>query len=71
MPLQDIAERIADQQHLDAGRAGGCGEGRVVAGQHDDLLAVLLETAQSGEGDISHQEILVGAPKAGAGKRCL
>ncbi|MNR35513.1 hypothetical protein D3C85_1533640 [compost metagenome] len=58
MALQDIAERVADQQHLDAGRASGCGEGGVVAGQHDDLHAVLLELLQCSESDVSHHDIL-------------
>ena len=37
--LQHHAERIADQQRIDAAGFGHAGEGGVIAGQHDNLLA--------------------------------
>ena len=37
--LQHVAQRIADQQDVDAGLVQHAREGRVVAGQHRDLLA--------------------------------
>ncbi|MCY1554235.1 hypothetical protein D9M68_907950 [compost metagenome] len=55
MPLQHHAEGIADQQHVDAGLAGGLGESGVIAGQHGDLLAALLEALQGGQGNVRHE----------------
>ncbi|VTQ32412.1 Uncharacterised protein [Pseudomonas aeruginosa] len=52
--LQYHSERISDQKHVHAGLAGGVGEGGVVAGQHGDLLAALLQPLQGGQGYIRH-----------------
>ena len=54
MALQDHAQGVADQQHLDSGLAGNLGEGGVVAGQHGDFLTALLEALQGGQGYIRH-----------------
>jgi hypothetical protein len=63
--LNDHAERIADEQHIDA-RAVGCGsERRVVGGQHRDLVTVFRHAASAGT--------VTGASfggEAGAGELC-
>ncbi len=49
--LDHHAERIADQQHVDAGAFAERGEARVVGGQHRDLLAVAGHRRERGDGD--------------------
>jgi hypothetical protein len=51
MTLHDHAERITDEQHIDAGTIGGGGERRVVGGQHRDLLAVRRHPRERRNGD--------------------
>jgi len=48
--LDDHAERIADQQHVDTGTIGGRGERRVVGGQHRDPATVACHLHQRGNG---------------------
>ncbi|MCY1428456.1 hypothetical protein D9M71_443390 [compost metagenome] len=52
--LQDHPQRVAHQQHFDAGLAGGLGEGRVVAGQHGDFFTLGLEAVEGGKGYFRH-----------------
>ena len=40
--LHDVAERVADEQHVDAGRVEDAREGEVVGGEHRDRLAAAL-----------------------------
>ncbi|MNW20978.1 hypothetical protein D3C71_2216390 [compost metagenome] len=54
MALQDHAQRVAHQQHFDAGLAGDLGEGSVVAGQHGDFFTLGLEAMQGGQGYFRH-----------------
>jgi hypothetical protein len=48
--LDDVAQRIADQQHVDAGTIEQASEAGVVAGEHDDLLAGGMEPGEVGLG---------------------
>ncbi|MCY1175339.1 hypothetical protein D9M73_155720 [compost metagenome] len=52
--LQDHPQRVAHQQHFNAGLAGGLGEGRVVAGQHGDFFTLGLEAVKGGKGYFRH-----------------
>ncbi len=54
MALQDHAQGVANQQHIDTRLAGRMGEGGVIAGQHGDLFTVLLEALQGGQGNVRH-----------------
>ena len=49
--LQDIAERIADQERVDARGIQDAGKCGVVAGQHGDLFAGGVHFAQPVQGD--------------------
>jgi hypothetical protein len=46
LPLQHVAERVADQQHVDARAIEQRCEARVVAREHGDLLASLAHRLQ-------------------------
>jgi hypothetical protein len=48
--LDHVAQRIADQQHVDAGAVEQAREAGVVAGEHDDLLAGLIKLGEVGLG---------------------
>ena len=50
MTLHDHAQRIADQDQIDAVGIEGAGEAGVVGGQHDQLLAIALGLGQGGNG---------------------
>ena len=43
MALHHHAERIADQQNLDASGVGNLREAGIVTSEHDDFVAALLE----------------------------
>jgi hypothetical protein len=47
--LHDHAERIADQQHVDAGGVEHAREAGVVAGQHGELLAAFAHRLEGGK----------------------
>ena len=49
--LQDHAERVADQYHLDPGGVQQAGEARVVAGETADALAPRLHGGEGRDGD--------------------
>jgi hypothetical protein len=49
--LHHHAERIADQQHLDAGAIEHARKAGVVAGEYGDLLAALAQRFEGGQGD--------------------
>ena len=49
--LHDHAERVADQQHVDAGFVEQPRERGVVRGEHGDLLAALLHLPEGLDGD--------------------
>jgi hypothetical protein len=51
LALQHVAERIADQQHVDARAIQQRGEARVVTGQHGDLFAGVAHCLQFRHGD--------------------
>jgi hypothetical protein len=55
MALQNHTQGVAHQQYINPGLAGGLGEGGVIAGQHGDFLAALLEAVQGGQGYIRHE----------------
>ena len=49
--LQHRAERVSDEQGVDAGVIQDAREGRVVAGQHGDLFAGGVHLAKAVQGD--------------------
>ena len=48
--LDDVAQRIADEQRVDRGAIEQAGEAGVVAGEHGDLFAGLVELGEVGLG---------------------
>src|SRR5690606_14919929 len=49
--LQDHAQRIADQQHIDAAAREQRGEGGVIGGQYAELFATGFHLRQGGDRD--------------------
>jgi len=49
--LHHHAERVADQQHLDAGGVEHAREAGIVAGEHGDLFALAAHGLESGQGE--------------------
>ena len=50
MALDDIAQRVSDQQRVDSGIVEHAREGCVVTGQHGDLLAKRVHLTQIVQG---------------------
>src|SRR5690606_15620045 len=63
LPLDDHPQRIADEQCVRAAIIEDAGEGRVVGGDHADLLADLLVLLQRLDGAL----VLHGSPPVGLG----
>ena len=51
VPLQHHAERVAHEQHFDAGAGRHAGEAGVIGRQADEFLARALHLVQAGQGD--------------------
>ncbi len=51
LTLQHVTERVADQQHVDAGAVQQRSEARVVTGEHGDLLACIAHCLQFRDGN--------------------
>lgn len=49
MALQDHSQGVPNQEHLHARPAGRLREGRVVSGQHGDLLATRFQCADTAQ----------------------
>ena len=52
-PSTTIAGRVADEDQVDAGRVGEPRAGRVVGGDHDDLLAAALHLGELGQRELA------------------
>ena len=57
VPLQHHAERVPDQQAVQAGGVEHRGEARVVAGEHGDLLAILAQLLQGPDAESRHASL--------------
>jgi hypothetical protein len=55
--LDDVAQRIADQHGFNAGAVEQTGKAGVVAGEHDDLFASLVELGKIGLGQAAGSDL--------------